>query len=362
MGKQGFGARAESRIHGAGDLGDRRWAATAQVTPEMKAKIAEIGRVVDPPSTALLYRPLQENPPYKGVTVVRDQVYGPDARNILDVFTPTSGRAGRTVLIHVSGGAGNKIEPIPQGDAFYDNVMLWAAKNGMVGVNIQRRSGGAWDAPATDVSLAIQWTRKNIAKYGGDPNRIFIWGHSAGAMTLANYLSHPNLYGPDGVGVKGAVLMAGPYNLAPITVDAPPIAIRMGPGAPLQTGGGAPPPGAPAGARPGPDPAVQLQRSVLPGLKALNIPLFVAAGEVEPPQLLALAKALNKELCDAGKCPKFAIFQGPRPHVGDLRCQHRRHLDLGAGAGVHPFGEVRAAFFGQWRAGDRQGPRPPPPP
>src|SRR3569833_2835660 len=88
--------------------------ALAQVTPEMKAKIAEIGRVVDPPSTALLYRPLHASPPYAGVTVVRDQSYGPDARNILDIFTPTGGAAPRTVLIHVSGGAGNKIEPIPQ--------------------------------------------------------------------------------------------------------------------------------------------------------------------------------------------------------------------------------------------------------
>ena len=54
---------------------------------------------------------------------------------------------------------------------------------------------------------------------------------------------------------------------------------------------------------------MQLQRSALPGLKALNIPLFVAAGEVEPPLLLALAQALDKELCGAGKCPKFAIFK-----------------------------------------------------
>ena len=304
-GKQGFGARAGVV---AGLAGLAIWAAgaaSAQVTPEMKAKIAAIGPIVDPPSTALLYRPLQENAPYKEATVVRDQVYGPEARNILDVFTPVTGKPGRIVLIHVSGGAGNKIEPIPQGDAFYDNVMLWAAKHDMVGVNIQRRSGPGWDAPGTDVGLAVTWVHNNIAKFGGDPSRVFIWGHSAGAQALSVYLSHPNLYGPQGIGVKGAVLMAGPYNLAPVTVDAPGIQVRMGQGAPIQGG----PPAAGAPARAAPDPAVQLQRSVLPGLKALTIPLFVAAGEVEPPQLLALADALNKQLCAAGKCPKYATFK-----------------------------------------------------
>ena len=285
--RTGLAAVAVAAVFAAGG-------AQAQVTPAMKAKIAEIGRVVDPPSTALVYRPLHGSPPYAGVTVVRDQSYGPDARNILDEFTPASGAAARTVLIHVSGGAGNKIEPVPQGDAFYDNIMLWAAKNGMVGVNIQRRAGPAWDASGTDVGLAIAWVKKNIARFGGDPARVFVWGHSAGAQAVSVYLSHPNLYGPEGIGVKGAIMMAGPYNISPVTVDAPGISLRMGPGAPVQT--------FPAGAPP-------VAQSVLPGLKALTIPLFLAEGELEPPQLNALGEALNKELCAAGKCPKHMVFK-----------------------------------------------------
>jgi triacylglycerol lipase len=275
-------------------------AASAQVTPEMKAKIFEIGDVVDPPSTALLYRPLQPSAPYAGVKVTRDQAYGPDARNILDVFEPASGAGPRPVLIFVPGGAGNKIEPVPGGEAFYDNVMLWAVKNGMTGVNMQRRGGGEWDATAKDVSAAIQWVRKNIARHGGDPSRIFIWGHSAGAMSLANYLSHPNLYGPDGVGVKGAVLMAGPYNLAPYRPKADTIEIRMGMNGPRIN---------PFAGGPAPDPAVLLQQSMAPGLKALDIPLFVSAAEIDPPMLVELAQELNRELTAAGKPPKFMIYK-----------------------------------------------------
>ena len=263
----------------------------------MKAKIAAIGPVVDPPSTALLYRPLQPNAPYTGVKVVRDQSYGPDARNILDVFEPAAGKGPRPILLFVPGGAGNKIEPVPMGDAFYDNVMLWATSHGMTGVNIQRRGGGAWDATARDVSAAIQWVRKSAAQYGGDPARIYIWGHSAGAMSVANYLSHPELYGPDGVGVKAAVLMAGPYNLAPLKGTAPPLAIRMGMNAKPMTMPAAP------------DPAVQLEHSMLPGLKAVKVPLFVSAAELDPPALVELAQQLDHELTAAGRKHGFMIYK-----------------------------------------------------
>jgi triacylglycerol lipase len=268
--------------------------ASAQVTPAMKAKIAAIGRIVDPSSTAPLYRPLQPTAPYKGVKVTRDIHYGPDAaRNVLDVFTPAAGIGARPVLLFVPGGPGNKIEPVPGGEAFYDNVMLWAAKNGMVGVNMQRR-GQNFDDSARDVSSVIQWVQANIAKYGGDPSRIYIWGHSAGAMSVANYLAHPAFYGPQGVGVKGAVLMAGPYNLAPFQPKDASLQIRMTPGAPVTTMGGRP--ADPAG-------------SQAAGLKALTIPLFVCAAELDPPNLVELADELNRELTAAGRAPKFAIFK-----------------------------------------------------
>jgi acetyl esterase/lipase len=274
--------------------------AQAQVTPDMKAKIAAIGRVVDPPSTALLYAPLQPTAPYAGVKVTRDLAYGPDVRNILDLFQAEQpGGAARPVLIFVSGGAGNKIEPIPQGERFYDNVMLWAVKNGMVGVNIQRHSElSPWQPGAQDVSQVIDWVHKNIGRLGGDPNRVFIWGHSAGAATLANYLAHPEVYPASGVGLKGAVLMAGPYNLAPLQGKAPPIMIRMGmtaaPFSPSITAG---------------DPAVTLQASDLPGLRALKLPLFVNAAEVDPEGLVESAQMLNDQLCLAGRCPKFMIYK-----------------------------------------------------
>jgi triacylglycerol lipase len=279
-------------------------AATAQVPPDLKAKIAAIGRIVDPPATAPLYRPLQPNQPYKGVKVVRDQLYGSTPRNVLDVFAPAAGKGPRPVLIFVPGGGGDKIEAEAGGDAFYDNIMLWAVKHGMTGVNIQRRGIGGDDS-ATDVAAAIQWVKNNIKAYGGDPSRIFIWGHSAGANSLANYLAHPAFWGPGGAGVKGAVLMAGPYNLYPVQVKAPPLMVRVDPLSGRKPGVTPPsvfPP-------PSDDPALLARTSILLGLKAVHVPLFIGVAELDPESIYGADVALNKELRAAGKTPKFAVFK-----------------------------------------------------
>ena len=59
------------------------------------------------------------------------------------------------MLIYVPGGAGNKIEQQDkEANAFYDNIMRWATKNGMVGVNMQRHG-----------SAGLGWRRKDISTH-----------------------------------------------------------------------------------------------------------------------------------------------------------------------------------------------------
>src|SRR5262249_2395865 len=150
-----------------------------------------------------------------------------DPRTIMDVFAPEKGSGNRPVLIFVSGGGGDKKVNGPDGDAFYDNIMLWAVKNGMTGVNMQRRGGLgggglAWDQPAKDVGLVGDWVRQNIAKYKGNPNRIFLWADSAGNGPVSTYAGHTEIAGPGGESVKGIVLMSSPnFNILPETVPAP---------------------------------------------------------------------------------------------------------------------------------------------
>ena len=64
----------------------------------------------------------------------------------------------------------------------------------------------------------VQWAQDNIAKYKGNPDRMFLWAQSAGNGPLGIYLGRPELWGPKGVGVKGAISMSGQFNIAPLQV------------------------------------------------------------------------------------------------------------------------------------------------
>jgi acetyl esterase/lipase len=186
--------------------------AMAQMPPDIVDKIAAIGRVVDAQKTGEIYTPLQEKEPYAGIKVARDVKYGSDPRNVVDVFTAEGATGARPVLMFVHGGGlirGSKRTP---GSAFYDNIMLWAARNGMVGVNVEYRLAPAhpWPAGAEDMGAAVRWVADHGATYGADPAKIFLMGHSAGATHVSTYVSHPEFHGPKGSGLAGAIFSSTP--------------------------------------------------------------------------------------------------------------------------------------------------------
>jgi len=319
----------------------------AQVPKDIAAQLRQIGTGVCVPETAKLYKPLQPTEPYPGVTVKRDIPYAQDPRTIMDVFAPEKGGGGRPVLIYVSGGGGDKKVNGPDGAPFYDNIMLWAVKHNMTGVNMQRRGGfgggGAWDEPAKDVGLVVDWVRKNIKQYKGNPDRIFLWADSAGNGPVSTYAAHPEIAGPNGAAVKGIVLMSAPnFNILPETVpqgsNAEAIAATASlssncgrapgegrggrggaPGAGGGPGGGAGrgagnAGGRGAGAQPV-DSATQLARSNLKGLATGKIAVFLAWGELDSPNILSFDLALKNALCKAGRSPTTAELIKDHSHV-----------------------------------------------
>jgi triacylglycerol lipase len=262
--------------------------AWAQVPADIAAKLQDLGRVIDPPKTAPLYAPLQEKEPYSGVKIERDVKYGDADRNLLDVFMPEAGSSFRPVLIYVHGGgfvAGNKHLP---GSPFYDNVMLWAVKNGFVGVNVTYRLApqATWPAGAEDLATAVQWVSQNITQRGGDPVRIFLMGHSAGAIHVASYVSHPELYKIKGGGLAGAIMLSGIYDLT------------------------ATPAGDAERTYFGADPARYAERSSLQGLLRSNTPLLIAAAELDPPNFVQQFELLRDAAC---KRPSGCITAGLLP-------------------------------------------------
>ncbi len=298
----------------------------AQVPPDIATKLIAIGRGVCVPETAELYAPLQPKPPYAGVKFTRDVSFGPDAKNVLDVAEPETGGGSRPVLVYLSGGAGNKQQGGPNGDAFYDNIMVWAVKNGMVGVNMQRRSGEAWDDPAKDASLVVQWVNKNIAQHKGNPNRVFAWSQSAGNIPLGTYVAHSEFWGTEGLGLKGVIFMSPPaFDILPVT----PPPVQGAAFAPCGSPKGGPP-ASPAGRGGGPggrgfggargtppDPATQLARSNLPGLTGSKIPLMISVAELDPPNIIGFAGTLRDELKKANRDVTYVEYKD-HSHISEV--------------------------------------------
>jgi acetyl esterase/lipase len=253
--------------------------ASGRMPADIAAKVRAIGPVIDPPATAAVYAPLHPREPYAGVKVTRDINYGGDERHALDVFTPEGTAAPRPVLIFIHGGGYTGGHKRDGDNFFYDNVMLWAVRHGMVGVNATYRLAprGAWPAGAEDVGAAVRWTLDNIAKHGGDPRRIFLAGHSAGGTHVATYAAQERFHAPGGHSLAGLILLSGNYDLSRVPADERYSAYF------------------------GPDQSKYAERSPFAGLLKTDVPIFAAYGELEPPFLFEQSKNLISALEKAGR-------------------------------------------------------------
>lgn len=254
-------------------------AAPAQVPPDIAASVRASGQAMDP-SVGRLYAPMFPKEAWAGVTVTRDLPYGPDRLQRLDIFAPDGAHAKLPVLLFVHGGGFTRGDK--HGDFYPDNITLWAAGHGMVGVNIDYRLApkDPWPAGARDLAAAIAWARANIARHGGDPDRIILWGHSAGANHVADYLAHPEVQGAEAGAVRGAIILSAFYAPAPT--------------------------GTPPNAYYGSDAGLQSARTSVEGLRRSHVPLFVADAEFDPEPFKRYAATLRDELCkSAARCPAF---------------------------------------------------------
>ncbi|MHA7820702.1 MAG: alpha/beta hydrolase [Erythrobacter sp.] len=134
-------------------------------------------------------------------------VWGPQARS--------PGDEPRPVFLFVHGGGWRSGDPAGYG--YFGRAFV---PEGFVVVLAGYRLGqdGLYPAMLQDTASAIAWTRENIARHGGDPDRIVLAGHSAGAYNVVQvaledrWLSAHDLSPADIAGVIG---MAGPYDFAP---------------------------------------------------------------------------------------------------------------------------------------------------
>jgi triacylglycerol lipase len=261
----------------------------ADLERRIRALPAAVGPSVLEPTRALLL-PLHAKEPYSGVAVTRDLAYGTDPRHRLDVYAPEGARGGRRpVLLFVHGGGftgGNKSEP---DSPFYANIGAWAVDNGMVGAMMTYRLAPQhqWPAAAEDVARAVAWAGAHAAEFGGDPKRVFLMGHSAGAAHAAGYAAHPEFHGPSGAGLAGVILVAGLYNIA--SCERNPILESY------------------YGTRP----EAYIDRSSVPQICKVAVPVMIAVGEREPPDFQRQALELLRAVFERdGRLPRFAVLHG----------------------------------------------------
>jgi len=263
-------------------------AALAQPPPDVAAKIAAIGRKVDPAATAAIYAPLQKTMPQPGVRAERDIAYGPGPKETLDLFTPAAKASRpRPILIFVHGGGfvGGDKNKAANGAAspFYDNTMIWAVNHGLVGINMNYELAPKAQYPTVqrEMAEAVAWARKNAASWGGDPNRIVLWGHSAGASHVGSFVAHPETYAdiPGAAKpVQGAVMTSGSYEFGGAKDN-----VYFGPAATLA------------------------ERSSTAGLIKSKVPLLVAHAELDPPFMVADAEKLDAALTKAGRGHQYLV-------------------------------------------------------
>lgn len=164
-----------------------------------------------------------------GATAPQDPYWGPIGELLgsveiagediltVNIWTPASATPGALpVLVWYHGGAlerGTPALPAYDGTAF--------ARDGVVFVSIGYRlgaegfsvlAGAPRNLGLSDAAAGLQWVTREIAAFGGDPERITIVGESAGGALVAALLSRPDTAGIP----AAAIIESGPLDAAPL--------------------------------------------------------------------------------------------------------------------------------------------------
>jgi triacylglycerol lipase len=258
---------------------------------EIETELRAIGARIEGQKTSEIYAPLQPKEPYSWVSVTRDVAYGTHERNVLDVFTSPNAGNGKPVVVFVHGGGFARGAKRTEGSPFYDNVMLWAVGSGLVGVNINYRLAPEhmWPAGIEDLTALMAWLKSNVARYGGDPNKLFLWGHSAGAAHVADYVARAATTNAES-GAAGAILTSGFYDLGKE------VSVWK--------------------AYYGEDVSTYAERSSLPGLLKTTTPLLVTDAELDPEMFQLETNKLAAARAGTGK-PVRRVHLAGHSHISE---------------------------------------------
>ncbi len=128
----------------------------------------------------------------------------------LDVFRPRGAGSRRPVVIFVHGGGFSAGDKSPS--ALVENKARYFPAHGFVFVSVNYRLAPEVRQPVLtqDVAAAVAYVRAHAVEWGGDPDRLFLIGHSAGAQLVIELVTDAALLKKSGVpsaAIRGAVLI-----------------------------------------------------------------------------------------------------------------------------------------------------------
>ena len=220
-----------------------------------------------------------------GVELVQIASTGPSPQQQVRVFRPEGAvEAPLPVLVFIHGGSWASGDP-----ADYGFVARNIAAEGYVVVLAGYRLGEAGRYPGMleDTAADIGWVYRNIARYGGDPERLVISGHSAGAYNAVQAVLDPQWLAAAGVprdAIRGVIGLSGPYDFYPFDTDSTRAAFGS------------------AGAGPDSQPV----NTVTPGAP----PMLLIHGTDDTTVKLRNSKALAKALREAGNSVETLYLPG----------------------------------------------------
>jgi acetyl esterase/lipase len=281
-----------------------------------------------------LWGPLKPPPGALEVEEVRDIAYrnGPKAdplRNRLDLYLPR-GKKEYPVVVFVHGGSW------VIGDnrccGLYSTVGHFLASQG-VGVvmpNYRLSPGVKHPAHIEDVARAVRWAHDNAVRHGGNPDRLYLLGHSAGGHLVSLLATDDTYLKAEGLSlaaIKGVITVSGPYR-----IPSEPMALSIGgtgagvfqPGQlyPLRGGGGMPAdlpflgiafkmdvvgPAFPS------DPKERAQASPLSHVRRGLPPFLILSAENDLPYLPGMADEFHQALVRSG-CDSRLLKMDKRNH------------------------------------------------
>jgi acetyl esterase/lipase len=155
--------------------------------------------------------------PRDGYSITKNIAYGEDSRQHLDIYQPIEHAAGNPVILFFYGGrweTGSKDDYLFVGQAL--------ASKGITVVIADYRLYPKIRFPVfvEDAAKAAVWVHQNISSYGGDPQNLFVVGHSSGAylaIMLATNDSYLKKAGGSASWLRGAIGISGPYDFLPFT-------------------------------------------------------------------------------------------------------------------------------------------------